>query len=118
MQNPIDRTQFSSMQECIDHFRKVWNVPKELEDQVFQLFIEDFISKGKEHWDTIDTSIDIYSKKPRPTFTDDIIHEGKVQIYNTPEEIAEVERNTKYLEINPLELLDEETAQKLIKTLS
>jgi hypothetical protein len=56
-----------------------------------------------------------FKKKPRPTFMKDpIIHEGKVEIYNTPEEIAEVQARTQYPEINPLELLDEETAEKLI----
>ena len=112
----IEKTEFESMDDCIKHFRMLWNVPSELDDSVFHVFIEDVLKNPAKYElsDEDKAKID-FSKKPRPTFMKDpIIHEGKVEIYNTPEEIAEVQARTKYPEINPLELLDEETAEKLI----
>ncbi len=113
----LEKYEFESTQECIDHFRKLWNVPKELDDSVFHVFIEDFM-KNPEKYELSDEEkqgID-FKKKPRPKFEKDpIIHEGKVELYNTPEEIAEVQARTQYPEINPMELLSKETAEKLIE---
>jgi hypothetical protein len=112
----IEKTEFESMDECIKHFRTLWNVPSELDDSVFHVFIEDVLKNPAKYELSEEEKAKIdFKKKPRPTFTKDpIIHEGKVEIYNTPEEIAEVQARTHYPEINPLELLDEETAEKLI----
>jgi hypothetical protein len=112
----IDKTEFESMDDCISHFRKIWNVPAELDDSVFHVFIEDVLKNPAKYELSEEEKAKIdFRKRPRPTFVKDpIIHEGKVEIYNTPEEIAEVQARTQYPEINPLELLDEKTAEALI----
>jgi hypothetical protein len=112
----IDKTEFESMEECIAHFKKIWKVPEELDDSVFHCFIEDFL-KNPEKYELSDEDKEKinFKKPPRPTFVKDpIVHEGKVEIYNTPEEIAEVQARTKYPEINPMDLLSAEVAEKLI----
>jgi len=113
----IDKTEFESMNECIAHFRRIWNVPKELDDSVFHVFIEDVLNNPAKYELSDEEKAKINFKKlPRPTFVaEPIVHEGKVEIYNTPEEIAEVQARTQYPEINPMELLSPEVAEKLIE---
>ena len=112
----LDKTEFESMKECIDHFRRIWKVPTELDDSVFYCMIEDAINNPAKYEISEEEKAKIDFKKiPRPKFEKDpIVHEGKVEIYNTPEEIAEVQARTKYPEINPMEILSPEVAEELI----
>ncbi len=112
----IDKIEFEDMNDCIAHFRKIWKVPAELDDSVFHCFIEDFMNNPAKYEMTDEEKAKINFKKiPRPTFAaDPIIHEGKVEIYNTPEEIAEVQAKTQYPEINPMDILSPELAEELL----
>ena len=112
----IDKTEFESMDDCIKHFKSIWKVPDELDDSVFHVFIEDALKHPEKYELSEEDKAAINFKKlPRPTFVQEpIIHEGKVEIYNTPEESAEVQARTHYPEINPMELLSPDEAERMI----
>jgi hypothetical protein len=112
----IDKTEFESMEDCIKHFKTIWKVPAELDDSVFHTFIEAALKNPEKYELSEEEKASINFKKlPRPTFVQEpIVHEGKVEIYNTPEEIAEVQARTQYPELNPMEILSPELAEKMI----